>query len=170
MTGSVRSAVVISVSNRAAAGIYEDTTGPRIVAALEAHGMSRVIGRVVPDGEDVYDALTVAVEDGADLVVTSGGTGLTPTDETPEMTRRVIDKEVPGIAEAIRAYGVSNDIPTAALSRGLAGLSGSTLVVNLPGSTGGVKDGLAVLLPILDHTLDQIRGGDHRRSDEAGAS
>lgn len=169
MTGSDRSAVVISVSNRAAAGIYEDTTGPRIVAALEAHGVARVTGRVVPDGEDVYDALTSAVGSGADLVVTTGGTGLTPTDQTPEMTERVIDKAVPGLAEAIRAYGVSNGVPTAVLSRGLAGLSGSTLVVNLPGSVGGVKDGLAVLLPILDHTLDQIRGGDHRRSDEAGA-
>lgn len=166
---SERSAVVLSVSNRAAAGVYEDTTGPRIVAALEAQGISKVVGRVVPDGEQVYDALTAAVAGGADVVVTTGGTGLTPTDLTPEMTRRVISKEVPGIAEAIRAYGVANGIPTAVLSRGVAGTSGSTLIVNLPGSSGGVKDGLAVLLPILDHTLDQIRGGDHRRSDEAGA-
>ncbi len=170
MTGPGRFAVVISVSNRAAAGIYADTTGPLIVAALEAHGMSQVIGRVVPDGDEVYNALTAAVEGGAHLVVTTGGTGLTPTDQTPEMTRRVIDKDVPGIAEAIRSDGVSNGIPTAVLSRGLAGLSGTTLIVNLPGSTGGVKDGLAVLLPILDHTLDQIAGGDHRRSDEAGAN
>ncbi|MBA3266080.1 MAG: MogA/MoaB family molybdenum cofactor biosynthesis protein [Nocardioidaceae bacterium] len=170
MTRPSRFAVVLSVSNRAASGMYEDTTGPRIVAALEAHGMSSVTSRVVPDGKPLYDALVAALADHPDLVVTTGGTGLTPTDQTPEMTRRVLDKEIPGIAEALRTYGVSNGVPTAVLSRGLAGVAGPTLVVNLPGSAGGVEDGLAVLLPILDHTLDQIRGGDHSRSDEAGAN
>lgn len=163
-------AVVLSVSNRAAAGIYDDTTGPVIVQALREAGWTEVRSDVIPDGEAVRTALHAAVEDGASLVVTTGGTGVTPTDHTPEMTREVLDWEVPGIAEAIRAYGVASGVPTAVLSRGLVGVAGSTLVVNLPGSSGGVKDGLAVLLPILSHTLDQIRGGDHPRSDDGGAS
>jgi molybdenum cofactor synthesis domain-containing protein len=165
-----RRAVVVSVSNRASAGVYEDTTGPRIVAALTDLGFRDVTARVVPDGEPVRAALTEAVAAGADIVVTTGGTGLSPTDRTPEMTREVVDYEVPGIAEAIRAYGVAGGIATAVLSRGVAGVAGSTLVVNLPGSTGGVKDGLAVLLPIVEHTLDQIRGGDHPRPPGGGAS
>jgi molybdenum cofactor synthesis domain-containing protein len=155
---------VVSVSNRAAAGIYEDTTGPRIVGALEQVGFGTVTSAVVPDGEPVAEALKAAIADGVTVVVTTGGTGLTPTDQTPEMTRPLLDREVPGVAEAIRAYGVSNGIPTASLSRGLVGLAGTTLVVNLPGSSGGVKDGLAVLMPIIGHMLDQIAGGDHERS------
>ncbi|HEY0359904.1 MAG TPA: molybdopterin-binding protein, partial [Mycobacteriales bacterium] len=92
--------------------------------------------------------------------LTSGGTGCSPTDATPEVTRRVLDFEIPGIAEAVRAYS-RDRVPTAVLSRGLAGVAGTTLIVNLPGSTGGARDGLAVLAPILAHTVDQIRGGDH---------
>jgi molybdenum cofactor synthesis domain-containing protein len=167
---SQRSAVVIAVSNRASAGLYEDTTGPRIVAALTDLGFGGVTSHVVPDGQPVRDALTSAVGDGADVVVTTGGTGISPTDETPEMTRAVLDYEVPGIAEAIRAHGVAGGVQTAVLSRGLAGVAGQTLVVNLPGSTGGVKDGLAVLLAVLEHALDQIRGGDHQRPTAGGAS
>jgi molybdenum cofactor synthesis domain-containing protein len=150
--------------------VYEDTTGPRIVAALTDLGFGDVTARVVPDGEPVRAALTEAAAAGADIVVTTGGTGLSPTDRTPEMTREVVDYEVPGIAEAIRAYGVAGGIATAVLSRGLAGVAGSTLVVNLPGSTGGVKDGLAVLLPIVEHTLDQLHGGDHVRPPGGGVS
>jgi molybdenum cofactor synthesis domain-containing protein len=165
-----RRAVVVSVSNRASAGVYADTTGPRIVAALSDLGFGDVTSTVVPDGEPVRVALVDAVGSGADVVVTTGGTGVSPTDRTPEMTRAVLDYEVPGIAEAIRAYGVAGGVPTAVLSRGLAGVADRTLVVNLPGSTGGVKDGLAVLLPLMEHTVDQISGGDHVRPGEGGAT
>ena len=154
-------AVVITCSTRAAAGIYPDRSGPIIVEALRAWGL--VVGDVVvvPDGPDVEVALRAAVSTGAALVVTTGGTGLTPTDGTPEATVRVVDRLVPGIAEAIRAAGVQAGIPSAMLSRGVSGMAGRTLVVNLPGSTGGVRDGLGVLQPVVAHALSQIQGGDH---------
>jgi molybdenum cofactor synthesis domain-containing protein len=153
-------ALVVTVSTRAAAGVYPDRGGPAALAGLTELGVSAEGPVVVPDGEPVEAALRDAVAAGYDVVVTTGGTGLSPTDRTPEMTRRVIDREVPGIAEAIRAAGMAL-VPTAALSRGLAGLAGRTLVVNLPGSVGGVKDGMAVLAAVLPHAVDQIHGGDH---------
>ena len=154
-------ALVVTVSNRAAAGVYADRAGPVIVNGL-ASVADEVSGPVVvPDGDAVEEALRDAVAAGYDVVVTTGGTGLTPLDLTPEMTRRVLDAEIPGIAEAIRATGVAAGVPTAVLSRGLAGRAGRTLVVNLPGSPGGAKDGVAVLLPILAHAVEQMGGGDH---------
>jgi molybdenum cofactor synthesis domain-containing protein len=153
-------ALVVVASNRAAAGVYADTSGPLLVAGLRELGCDVGDPVVVPDGPPVREALRAAVAAGFDVVVTSGGTGISPTDATPQMTRDVLDYEIPGIAEALRA--VSRDaVPTSVLSRGLAGVAGRTLVVNLPGSRGGAKDGLAVLDPILSHAVDQLRGGDH---------
>ncbi len=154
-------ALVVVCSNRAAAGIYADTSGPLLVDGLAALGFEVDGPVVVPDGDPVETALRDGVAAGYDVVLTSGGTGLSPTDGTPEATARVIDREVPGLAEALRAYGVAAGVPAAALSRGRAGLAGSTLVVNVPGSTGGARDALAVLGPVLAHAVDQVGGGDH---------
>ena len=158
MTGS---AVVITCSTRAAAGVYPDRSGPIIADALRGWGLEVGDVVVVADGPDVEVALRVALSTGASLVLTTGGTGLTANDGTPEATLLVVDRLVPGIAEAIRAAGVEAGIPTAMLSRGVSGVVGQTLVINLPGSTGGVRDGLAVLTPVLAHALSQIQGGDH---------
>lgn len=161
MTEQKNLAAVVVASNRAAAGVYADETGPIIVAALRADGWEVAEPAVVPDGEPVAEAIRAAIAAGARLVLTTGGTGLTPTDRTPEVTRPLLDREVPGIAEAIRAYGVAQGILTASLSRGIAGVSGQALVINLPGSRGGVRDGLTVVQPLLRHAVDQIIGSDH---------
>jgi molybdenum cofactor synthesis domain-containing protein len=157
---SLRAAVVVA-SNRAAAGVYADETGPLIRDWLRGQDFECDEPAVVPDGDPVAAAISAAVDSGARVVLTTGGTGLTPTDRTPEATRPLLDREVPGIAEAIRAAGVAQGVPTAMLSRGVAGIVGDCLVVNLPGSRGGVKDGLGVLEPVLRHAVEQVVGSDH---------
>ena len=157
----VESAMVITISTRAAAGVYPDKSGPIIAAALGDLGF-RVAGPViVPDGEAVGAALRDAVAAGHAVVITTGGTGLNPRDQTPEQTREVVEREIPQLAAAIARYGDDHDVPTAVLSRGVAGVSGRTLIVNLPGSSGGARDGMMVLGPVLRHAIDQLRGGDH---------
>jgi molybdenum cofactor synthesis domain-containing protein len=169
MDQTVIRALAITVSNRAAAGVYADKSGPVLVELLRSAGCSVVDGPVViGDGDPVEAALRDALAAGYDLVVTTGGTGLTPADLTPEMTRRVLQREIPGIAEALRGAGAAAGVPAAILSRGLAGVAGRTLIVNLPGSAGGVRDGMAVLAPVLGHAVSQINGGDHARADSGG--
>lgn len=161
MTEPLGRALVVTASNRAAAGVYADRGGPLLAEGLRGFGFEVDGPMVVEDGEPVAQALRDAVLAQYDVVLTTGGTGLSPTDRTPEATLAVLDREVPGIAESIRARGVNAGVPTAALSRGVAGLAGRTVIVNLPGSPGGCKDGLSVLAEVLPHAVDQVRGGDH---------
>ncbi|MBB3084891.1 MogA/MoaB family molybdenum cofactor biosynthesis protein [Geodermatophilus sabuli] len=154
-------AVVVTASNRAAAGVYPDRSGEALAEGLRTLGFVVEGPHVRPDDvAELEVVLREAVASGADVVLTTGGTGLSPTDVTPEATRAVLEREAPGIAEAVRRHGEPT-VPTAVLSRGLAGTAGRSLIVNLPGSTGGVRDGLAVLGPLLPHVVSQLRGGDH---------
>jgi len=154
-------AQVITVSTRGAQGIRADTSGEILVAALTELGLICSPTVIIADGPEVSTEIVRAVESGHALVVTTGGTGISPTDQTPEFTRSVIDREIPGIAEAIRAHGRGNGVATAALSRGIAGQLANSLVVNLPGSPGGARDGVVVLGAIVIHALEQIAGSDH---------
>jgi molybdenum cofactor synthesis domain-containing protein len=155
-------AFVLTASNRAAAGVYEDTSGHVLAEGLRELGFTVEGPHVRPDDAGELEAvLRSAVDMGFDIILTTGGTGLSPTDVTPEATGAVIEREAPGIAEAIRRYGAETGVPTSVLSRGLAGVAARTLIVNLPGSTGGVRDALAVLGPLLPHVVSQLRGGDH---------
>jgi molybdenum cofactor synthesis domain-containing protein len=162
-----RTARVIVASNRAAAGVYADHTGPVIAQWLAERSFDVPEPLVVPDGEPVGQALRGCLQDDVDVVISTGGTGISPTDRTPDETAAVLDYQLPGLAEAIRTAGLPK-VPTAVLSRGLAGVAGRTLVVNLPGSRGGVKDGLGVLDGVLEHAVDQLAGGDHPRPVETG--
>lgn len=154
-------ALVITISTRAAAGVYPDKSGPIIASALDDLGFAVAGPIVVPDGEAVGATLRDAVAAAHAVVITTGGTGLSPGDHTPEQTRSVVQREVPQLAAAIARYGADHGVPTAVLSRGVAGVADRTLIVNLPGSSGGARDGMAVLAPVLRHAVSQLRGGDH---------
>jgi molybdenum cofactor synthesis domain-containing protein len=157
-----RTGRVVIASTRAATGVYEDRCGPIIVDWLNARGIFAPGATVVADGADVSRALFAAIGENVDLIITSGGTGISPTDRTADATADIVDYQIPGLADAIRRSGLPH-VPTSVLSRGVCGVRGRTLIVNLPGSTGGVKDGLGVLDDVLGHALDQLAGQDHTR-------
>ena len=155
-------AVVVTCSNRSAAGEREDTSGPSLVAALRQAGFDVASDAIVvaDDQDEIAALLTRLADAGHRLILTTGGTGLTPTDVTPAATRRVIEREAPGLAELMRAAGLAST-PMAALSRGVVGARGTTLIANLPGSPRGATESLDALLPVLRHALDQLAGSDH---------
>ena len=160
----MRSAIVITASNRATAGIYKDLSGRALKEGLTQLGYQVMGHKLVQD--DVHQIATTikgALVDGIDLIVTTGGTGISPTDVTPEATKPLLEKELPGFAEAMRAYS-REKVPTADLSRGLAGVNGKSLIINLPGSPGAVKDGLVIIGRLAGHIHDQLAGNDHSTS------
>jgi molybdenum cofactor biosynthesis protein B len=152
---------VVTVSDRSHGGLRHDSSGPLLADLLRGLGFVEADVVVVPDEvPEIEAALRAAIADGVDLVTTTGGTGFAPRDVTPEATRRVLDREAPGLAEALRQYN-RDRVPTTILSRAVAGVAGGTIVVNLPGSNSGVKDGVEVLAPVIGHAIVQLRGGDH---------
>lgn len=168
--GAIR-AGVITASTKGSRGERPDESGPAIREVLEANGIDVIATELVPDDADrIAEAIRRAVAAGANVVLTTGGTGLSPNDVTPEATRRVVEREVPGIAEAIRARSLAKT-PHGMISRGIAGSVGSTLVVNLPGSPRAVRESLEVLLPVLPHAVELLAGesgeGGHARGRRA---
>jgi molybdenum cofactor synthesis domain-containing protein len=158
---AVRTAVVITASNRASAGVYADTSGEILSAGLTKLGYELKDPIVIPDNiSQIQAAIELSLAGNVDLIVTTGGTGVSPHDVTPEATAPLIKKLLPGIPEAFRAYS-RDRVPTTDLSRGLAGVTGSSLIINLPGSPGGVKDGLVIIERLAGHIHDQIAGVDH---------
>lgn len=152
---------VITVSDRSHGGLRHDESGPLLSRLLGGLGFVSADVVVVPDEiAEIEAAMRSAISDGVDLIATTGGTGFAPRDVTPEATRRVIDREAPGLAEALRMFN-RDKVPTTILSRAVAGVAGSTIVVNLPGSPSGVRDGVSVLEPVIGHAITQLRGGDH---------
>ena len=152
---------VITVSDRSHGGARHDESGPLLSKLLGELGFASADVVVVPDEvPEIEGAMRAAISDGVDLVATTGGTGFAPRDVTPEATRRVIDREAPGLAEALRMFN-RDKVPTTILSRAVAGVAGETIVVNLPGSPSGVRDGVSVLEPVIGHAITQLRGGDH---------
>jgi molybdenum cofactor synthesis domain-containing protein len=155
------SAVVVTVSDRSHGGLRHDESGPLLATLLGELGFAVGDVVVVPDEvEQIEAALRSAVAAGTDLVATTGGTGFAPRDVTPEATRRVIEREAPGLAEALRQHN-RDRVPTTILSRAVAGTCERSIIVNLPGSPSGVRDGVTVLTPVIGHAIVQLRGGDH---------
>jgi molybdenum cofactor synthesis domain-containing protein len=160
----MRKAIVITASNRAFSGVYQDLSGNSLKDGLIKLGYQVIDLKLVPDDINQISAvIKQALADGIDLIVTTGGTGISPTDVTPEATRPLIQKELPGFAEAMRAYS-REKVPTADLSRALAGVSGKSLIINLPGSPGAIKDGLVIIERLASHIHDQLAGHDHSTS------
>lgn len=158
---TIRTAVVITASNRASAGVYADTSGEILAAGLVKLGYALSDPIVIPDDvTQIQNAIKQSLAEKVDLIVTTGGTGVSPHDVTPEATAPLIEKFLPGIPEAFRAYS-RDRVPTTDLSRGLAGVNGTSLIINLPGSPGGVKDGLVIIERLAGHVHDQIAGVDH---------
>lgn len=151
---------ILTVSDKGSRGEREDRSGPAIRQMIEAAGGRVARTAIVPDEpEDIRGALTAWSDEGLDLVLTTGGTGFSPRDRTPEATRSVIEREAPGLAEAVRRAGAEKT-PTAMLSRAVAGIRKATLIVNLPGSERAVREGLEVLLPVLPHAIGTLKGTD----------
>lgn len=160
----MRSAVIITASNRASAGVYKDLSGAALKDGLKKLGYQVIGHKLVQDDiNQIATTIKGALEDDIDLIVTTGGTGISPTDVTPEATKNLLEKELPGFVEALRAYS-REKVPTADLTRGLAGVNGKSLIINLPGSPGAVKDGLVIIERLAGHIFDQLAGNDHSTS------